>query len=67
MCTETITYDENSNDITALIDKIRALGAHVEMANQPTYSPDFVAKVQKSKEDYISGRYKKISPSDIWN
>jgi len=31
-----------------------------------TYNPEFLAKVDRAEEQIKSGKYRKVTPSDIW-
>lgn len=33
---------------------------------EKSYNPEFVAKIEKSTEDFKAGRYKKIATADLW-
>ncbi|MBQ9509611.1 MAG: hypothetical protein IJR53_09390 [Bacteroidales bacterium] len=45
----------------------RAMSIRFTKSESEEYNPEFVEKIEQSKADLAAGRFKKISPSDIWN
>jgi len=49
------------------IDAIKALLAAFDVKFETSpYSPEFVAKIKESEQDFKAGRYRKIETADLW-
>jgi len=66
MNTVTITFDKNENDIRALIERIKQLGARVEDFPSTSYSPEILDKVAEGEIAYKKGDYKIVDIDGLW-
>jgi len=49
-------YPDDISQIEAIKAVMKALKIDFEITNEDTYNPDFVAKIEKSKQDYKEGK-----------
>jgi hypothetical protein len=60
-----IARPANKEQLTALKAIMKALKVDFTTEKSP-YSPEFLAKIERAEEQIKSGKYRKITPSDIW-
>ena len=66
MCTVTITYDNKDTVIADLIAKIKSRGAMVVANDEVEYDPEFVAKIERGREQITKGECVKIDIDNLW-
>ncbi len=66
MCTVTITYDNKDTVIADLIAKIKSRGAMVVTNDEVEYDPEFVAKIERGREQIAKGECVKIDIDNLW-
>ena len=66
MCTVTITYDNNDTVISDLIAKIRNRGALVVTNDEMEYDSEFLAKIERGREQIAKGECVKIDIDNLW-
>ena len=69
MCTVTIEYNRNRKAIDLLLSAIEELGAKVVTTKDedPHYSPEFIAKMQRGMEAYKKGECVTVDLDNLWN
>jgi len=60
-----IVHPENSEQVNALKAFIKALNMKFEITREPSYDPDFVAKIKKSREEFQSGNFVSVEKEDL--
>jgi len=60
-----IARPANKEQLTALKAVMKALKVDFT-TEKNSYSPEFLAKIERAEEQMKSGKYRKITPSDIW-
>ena len=60
-----IVHPENTEQVNALKAFIKALNMKFEIAGEPYYNPDFVAKIKKSREEFQTGNFVHIEKEDL--
>ncbi|HVS93307.1 MAG TPA: DUF2683 family protein [Mucilaginibacter sp.] len=58
-----IAHPENEEKLIALKAFMKALKIPFEKS---TYDPEFVKKIERSKQDFKAGKYKAIKTKDLW-
>ena len=61
-----IIYTETVEQETALRELADTLKIKVEVVDQNSYEPDFVAKIQESRTQVRTGKTVQIDLDDIW-
>jgi hypothetical protein len=62
---QTLIIQTEGKKFDALIAILKALDISFK-SNEPAYDPEFITKIQESKEDKKAGRTRKITLDDIW-
>jgi hypothetical protein len=60
-----IAKPANKEQLAALKAVMKALKVDFTTEKSP-YNPEFLAKVERAEEQIKSGKYRKITPSEIW-
>jgi hypothetical protein len=60
-----IAHPENKEKLVALKAFMKALKIRFEESESP-YDPEFVEKINRSKEDFKAGKFKAIKTGDLW-
>jgi hypothetical protein len=60
-----IVHPENSEQVNALKTFIKSLNMKLEIISEPYYNPDFVAKINKSREEFQSGNSILVEKEDL--
>jgi hypothetical protein len=60
-----IAKPANKEQLAALKAVMKALKIDFTTEKSP-YKPEFLAKVDKAEEQIKSGKYRKITPAEIW-
>lgn len=60
-----IARPKTAEQANALKAFMQALKIKFEVSNEEDYSPDFVAKIEESREQYKKGEYVSIEKKDI--
>ena len=60
-----IAKPSNKEQLAALKAVMKVLKVDFVTEKSP-YNPEFLAKVERAEEQIKSGKYKKITPSEIW-
>jgi hypothetical protein len=60
-----IARPANKEQLTALKAIMKALKVDFT-TEKSAYSPEFLAKIERAEEQIKDGKYRKITPSDIW-
>jgi len=55
----------NKEQLAALKAIMKALKVDFTTEKSP-YNPEFLAKVERAEEQIKSGKYRKVTPSEIW-
>lgn len=61
-----IAHPTNENELSIIKAFFEALKIKFEITQESTYNPEFVDKVQKSRNQAIEGKTVKIALDDIW-
>lgn len=61
-----IIHPETSEQETALKAFAKALNIKIEVADESPYDPDFMTKIQESRNQVRAGKTVKIDLDDIW-
>ncbi len=61
-----IIHTESTEQENALKAFAKALKMRVEVAREKPYDPDFVAKIQESRQQAKEGKTVKLDLDDIW-
>jgi uncharacterized protein DUF2683 len=60
-----IAKPANKEQLAALKAVMKALKVDFITEKSP-YNPEFLAKVERAEEQIKSGKYRKITPSEVW-
>jgi hypothetical protein len=60
-----IAKPTTKEQLAALKAIMKALKVDFTLENSP-YSPEFLAKVDRAEKQIESGKYRKVTPSEIW-
>lgn len=60
-----IAHPETSEQLDALKAFVKALKIKFEISNEKTFSPEFVAKIKKSKQQFKKGEFTRIEKKDL--
>ncbi len=66
MQTTIIAHTNDVSQLEAVKAFFKALKIKFEVAKESPYNPEFVAKIQESKEQLKKGQYKVIKTKDLW-
>jgi len=64
-----IVHPSNDEQVTVLKAFLNALKIKFEFSKDETYNPDFVAKIEKARQDYKAGKgkvYTSEQLNDLW-
>jgi len=61
-----IAQPSNDEQVNALKAFLKALKIKFEITSEKPYNPEFVAKIQESREQVKRGEYKIINTEDLW-
>ena len=59
-------YPENTKQLKAIKAVMVALNVRFEKKEDSPYDPEFVAKIERSKEQAKNGQYRTITIDEIW-
>jgi plasmid stabilization system protein ParE len=59
-------YTNDTSQIDAIKAVLKALKIKFEVATENPYNPEFVSKIQESREQYKKGNYAVIKTEDLW-
>lgn len=59
-------YTNDTSQIDAIKAVLKALKIKFEVATEKPYNPEFVSKIQESREQYKKGNYAVIKTEDLW-
>jgi hypothetical protein len=62
-----IIHPENKEQENALKAFAKALKIKFEVAKKSNYDPDFVAKIEKSEQEFEEGNYTRVGKEDLKN
>jgi len=60
-----IAHPTTTEQVDALKAFVKALKIKFEIADDKTYSPGFVAKIKKSKQQFEKGEFTRIEKADL--
>ncbi|AWG20787.1 hypothetical protein FFWV33_04145 [Flavobacterium faecale] len=58
-------YTENLEQIEAIKAFMKALKIKFEVSKEQPYNPDFVEKIEKSKQEFIEGKSTRVKKEDL--
>ena len=61
-----IVHPSNKEQVNALKAFVKAMKIKFEVTSEKNYNPDFVAKIQESKEQFKNGKFTVIKTEDLW-
>jgi hypothetical protein len=61
-----IAHPDSDDKFEALKAVLKALKIKFEITKEKPYNPEFVAKIEKSREQYKKGNYTVIKTEDLW-
>lgn len=61
-----IAHPISDDQFEALKAVMKALKVKFEIRKEKPYNPEFVAKIEKSREQYRKGQYTAIKTEDLW-
>ena len=63
-----LLHPKNKVQLTLIKNLAKQMGMSFETKSdgQQQYNPEFVAKMEKSKQDFEEGRFKAIKTEDLW-
>jgi selenophosphate synthase len=59
-------YTNDTSQIDAIKAVLKALKIKFEVATEKPYNPEFVAKIEESREQYKKGNFTVIKTEDLW-
>jgi selenophosphate synthase len=59
-------YTNDASQIDAIKAVLKALKIKFEVATEKPYNPEFVSKIQESREQYKKGNFAVIKTEDLW-
>ncbi|MEX2566068.1 MAG: DUF2683 family protein [Cyclobacteriaceae bacterium] len=62
-----IIHPENKEQENALKAFAKVLKIKFEVAKKSNYDPDFVAKIEKSEQEFEEGNYTRVGKKDLKN
>jgi hypothetical protein len=60
-----IIHPDTTEQMDALIAFVKALKIKYELTNEKAYNADFVAKIEKSRQDYKNGKGKVMTMDEL--
>jgi hypothetical protein len=66
METITLKFDPKNKLIKTIINSAVLAGATIEKKEVSPYNTEFVKKIQESKRQFSTGKFKTIKTSDLW-
>lgn len=60
-----IAHPKTAEQVNALKAFMKALKIKFEVSNEEGYDPDFVAKIEKSRQQYQKGEFVSVEKKDI--
>ena len=68
---EVITLHPKNKKQLSLLKKLAkemdiAFETKIQVAEEETYNPEFVAKIMRSRKDFEEGRFTAIKTEDLW-
>lgn len=60
-----IAHPENKEKLAALKAFMKALKIRFEEGESP-YDPEFVEKINRSRDDFKAGKFKAVKTDDLW-
>lgn len=61
-----IVHPDTDDKFEALKAFMKALKIKFEITKEKTYNPEFVAKIEKSREQFKKGEYTVIKTENLW-
>lgn len=61
-----IVHPANSEQASALRAFVKALKIKFEVTTEKAYNPNFVSKIEESREQYKKGDFSVIKTDDLW-
>lgn len=61
-----IIHPANKEQVNALKAFLKAMKIKFELTTEKAYNPEFVAKIQESREQYKDGNFTEIKKEDLW-
>jgi selenophosphate synthase len=59
-------YTNDASQIDAIKAVLKALKIKFEVTTEKPYNPEFVSKIQESREQYKKGNFAVIKTEDLW-
>jgi selenophosphate synthase len=59
-------YTNDTSQIDAIKAVLKALKIKFEVATEKPYNPEFIAKIEESREQYKKGNFAVIKTEDLW-
>jgi hypothetical protein len=59
-------YTNDTSQIDAIKAVLKALKIKFEVAIEKPYNPEFVSKIEESREQYKKGNFTVIKTEDLW-
>ena len=67
MCTVTLQYDARNELACSIMQSVREAGVFTILdKEQPTYSKEFVSKIEDGRKDMRAGKGQTIKTADLW-
>lgn len=60
-----IVHPDSEDKFEALKAFMKALKIKFEITKEKTYNPEFVAKIQKSKDEFKEGKFTRVKKTDL--
>jgi len=61
-----IVHPANAEQVNALKAFVKALKIKFEITTEEAYNPEFVAKIQESRQQYKEGKFTVTKTEDLW-
>ena len=61
-----IVHPSNAKELNIIKAFFKALNIKFDMANDTSYNPEFVAKIENSRKQAANGKTVKVDLDDIW-
>ena len=62
-----IVHPDSDDKFEALKAFMKAFKIKFEITNEKSYSPEFVAKIEKSRQEFKEGKYTRVKKADLEN
>jgi hypothetical protein len=59
-------YTNDTSQIDAIKAVLKALKIKFEVAKEKPYNPEFVSKIEESRDQYKKGNFTVIKTEDLW-